>query len=215
MTSKHTAPRYGVVVPVKPPAFAKSRLGDLGDAQRRSLAEAFAADTVAAALAVESVARVLVATDDHRLAADLAGPGVLVLPDATTEDLNVSLVQAAIELVRRDGGDLRPVALCADLPALRADELGRALAAAPEEEMSFVADADGVGTTMVVAPDLHRFRPAFGHGSREAHLDLGAHEIDLDDVPTLRRDVDTPADLATALRLGIGARTARAAADLL
>ena len=100
-------------------------------------------------------------------------------------------------------------------PPLRPGELGRALDAAHEEEMSFVADADGVGTTMVVAPDLDRFRPAFGHGSREVHLDLGAHEIGLDDVPSLRRDVDTPADLASALALGIGPHTARVAADLL
>ncbi|QNN52088.1 2-phospho-L-lactate guanylyltransferase [Nocardioides mesophilus] len=206
--------RYGVVVPVKPPAFAKSRLGGLGDRTRRTLAQAFALDTVAAALATEGVATVLAVTDDHLLAAELAELGAQVLPDATTDDMNTSLVQAAVELVRRDAA-LRPAALCADLPALRADELSRALACAAGDEMSFVADADGIGTTLLVAPDLARFRPSFGAGSREMHLDLGAREIVLDDVPTLRRDVDTPADLAAALELGIGPRTARAAAVLL
>jgi 2-phospho-L-lactate guanylyltransferase len=73
--------------------------------------------------------------------------------------------------------------------------------------MSFVADAEGVGTTMVVAPDLDGFRPAFGPGSRERHLEAGAVEIDVD-VPTLRRDVDEPTDLDEAIALGVGSRTA-------
>ena len=47
MTPPDPAPvRYAVLVPVKPPAFAKSRLGDLGDDARRDLAAAFAVDTV-------------------------------------------------------------------------------------------------------------------------------------------------------------------------
>ena len=90
--------RFGVVVPVKPPAVAKSRLGGLGDDVRRALASAFAADTVEAALASERVACVLVVTDDHGLARDLADPGVEVIPDGAADDLNASLVQAAAEL---------------------------------------------------------------------------------------------------------------------
>ena len=43
--------RCVVVVPVKPPALGKSRLVGLTDEQRRELAEAFALDTVTAALA--------------------------------------------------------------------------------------------------------------------------------------------------------------------
>ena len=42
--------RFAVLVPVKPPAFAKSRLADLGDAARIDLATAFAVDTVTAVL---------------------------------------------------------------------------------------------------------------------------------------------------------------------
>src|SRR4051794_18143869 len=43
--------RFVVLVPVKPPAVGKSRLLGLDAAVRRSLAEAFAQDTVAACLA--------------------------------------------------------------------------------------------------------------------------------------------------------------------
>ena len=212
MTSSSKA-RFGVVVPVKPPAVAKSRLGGLGDDVRRALASAFAADTVEAALASERVACVLVVTDDHVLARELAGAGVEVIPDGAAEDLNASLVQAAAELIRRHPG-LRIAALCADLPALRPIELTRVLDASSHEAMAFVPDADGAGTTVVTAPDLETFRPCFGHGSRAAHLDAGADEIDVDDIASVRRDVDTPADLADVLRLGIGPRTSRVTAGL-
>lgn len=213
MSRPSSPPRFGVVVPVKPPAVAKSRLGGLGDEVRRALAAAFAADTVRAALGAEGVSCVLAVTDDHVLARDLAGLGAVVIPDAVADDLNASLVQAAAELVRRHPG-LRPVALCADLPALRPDDLHRALADAPEETMGFVSDSDGVGTTLLTAPDLARFDPCFGPDSRREHLDAGAREIVVADAPSLRRDVDTPTDLAEALRLGIGPRTSQVTAGL-
>lgn len=199
-------PRYAVLVPVKPPAVAKSRLGVLGDGPRQDLASAFVADTVAAVLDCEVVSRLLVVTDDHVLARRLAEHGVDVIPDGAT-GLNGTLVQAAAEVHRRDP-HLRLVALCADLPALRPAELARALAAAHPERMSFVSDEERVGTTTVVAPSIEVFRPAFGAASRRAHLEADAHEVDGVDVPGLRRDVDVPDDLAAAIRLGVGPRTA-------
>ncbi len=203
--SSTTPARFGVPVPVKPPAVAKSRLSSLGDRAREELVVAFASDTVAAALASPLVGAVLVVTDDHVLARTLAGPGVAVLPDGAVDDLNATLVQAAAELHRR-WPDLHLVALTADLPALRPDELTRVLAAAPEAP-SFVPDAEREGTTALLAPDPTSFRPRFGPGSRKAHLDDGCLEIDRSDVPGLRRDVDEPDDLAAALRLGVGPRT--------
>src|SRR4051794_18741628 len=200
-----SAPGFAVLVPVKRTAVAKSRLGGLGDAVRRDLASAFAADTVAAALACEQVASVLAVTDDHELAGGLRDLGADVIPDGTS-DLNGTLLQAAAEVHRRDPG-LALVALCADLPALRPDDVSRALAAADTSRMSFVADRQEVGTTAVVAPSLETFRPAFGDGSRRQHIEAGAFEITDLDLPTLRRDVDEPADLAEALRLGVGPRT--------
>jgi 2-phospho-L-lactate guanylyltransferase len=205
--------RYGVLVPVKPPAVAKSRLGGLGDDVRRKLAAAFAVDTVVAALASERVDLVLVVTDDHVLAEQLRDTGAQVIPDGAADDLNASLVQGAAELARRRP-DLRIAAVCADLPALRADDLTRALDAAPQAAMGFVADADGIGTTLVTAPDRAAFRPSFGPESRTEHLLQGAEEIRLDDAMSLRRDVDTPEDLEEALRRGIGARTSQVTAGL-
>jgi 2-phospho-L-lactate guanylyltransferase len=212
MSEPSSATRFAVLVPVKPPSVGKSRLGDLGDRSRTDLASAFAADTVTAALACDLVARVLVVTDDHVLAGDLAGMGVEVIPDGTG-DLNGTLVQAAAEMHRRDPG-LRLAALCADLPALRPQELAAALAATDGSRMSFVADEERVGTTAVIAPSIETFRPAFGPGSRREHLEAGAHEVVEVDVPSLRRDVDDPANLAEAMLLGVGPRTALVATSL-
>ncbi len=206
MSGSLPQPRYGVLVPVKPPAVAKSRLAPLGEQVRSELATAFALDTVAAALASTAVGRVLAVTDDHVLAAALAGLGALVMPDGVSDDLNGSLLQAAAELGRRFP-ELRPAALCADLPSLRTDELTRALAAAPDDAPAFVADADGTGTTLLVAPSLAGFRPRFGADSARAHVAAGAVALDAVDVPSLRRDVDTPEDLEAALELGVGPRT--------
>ena len=55
MSTPPPALRCAVVVPVKPPAFGKSRLVGLSDEQRRDLAEAFALDTVQAASATPGV----------------------------------------------------------------------------------------------------------------------------------------------------------------
>jgi 2-phospho-L-lactate guanylyltransferase len=209
MSLLSSSPRYGVLVPVKPPAVAKSRLAPLGEPARSELATAFAMDSVAAALDCPAVARVLAVTDDFRLAAALREAGADVVPDGVSDDLNGALTQAAAELVRRDP-DLHLAALCADLPALRAEDLARALAAAPDDGMAFVADAEGSGTTLVTASDLASFDPRFGPDSADAHRAAGAHEIALADVPSLRRDVDTPADLEAALDLGVGPRTSLA-----
>jgi 2-phospho-L-lactate/phosphoenolpyruvate guanylyltransferase len=206
-------PSFAVLVPVKPAARAKSRLAPLGDLARRSLVAAFAADTVVAALRSPRVGAVLVVTDDHLLADDLSRLGAHVVPDGVAGDLNESLVQAAAE-ARRRWPRLAPAAICADLPALDPAELTEALLVASEHPAAFVADASGEGTTMVAAASPDDFTPCFGPGSRAAHAAHGAREIVEVDVPTLRRDVDTPSDLAEALTLGVGDRTATVTAGI-
>lgn len=198
--------RFGVLVPVKPTRVAKSRLAPLGDEVRRSLVWSMAADTVTAALASPLVACVLAVTDDHRLAAGLREVGASVLPDGAS-DLNRSLTEAAAELLRLRP-DLGVASLCADLPALRPEDLTRALAVAARFEAAFVADAAGSGTTMVTARSLETFLPRYGPRSRAEHRGAGLHEIVEVDVPTLRHDVDTADALAVAASIGVGARTA-------
>lgn len=206
-----TAPSWALVVPVKPPAHGKSRLVGTTDEQRRELAEAFALDTVTAAAGAAGVVGVLVVTDDFRLAAALREAGHDVVPDGVSEDLNATLVQGAAEAVRRWPGAV-PAALCADLPALRADELGAVLAEAADvvgnDGAAFVRDRAGTGTTLYAAPPA-RFDPRFGVGSAERHAAEGATEVGAG-AASVRTDVDDFADLGVAMVLGLGDRTARA-----
>ncbi|WP_193612307.1 2-phospho-L-lactate guanylyltransferase [Nocardioides lijunqiniae] len=204
-------PSYAVVVPVKPPALGKSRIVGLDDHQRRDLARAFALDTVEACLACEHVAQVLVATDDAAFSREFAALGCATVPDGDTSDLNAALRQAVAEARRRWPG-LLPAALLADLPALRSRELDEALASFVPDGPSFVADTERTGTTLYTAP-YDEFDPQFGLDSRHAHLVTGALELGLE-LASLRRDVDDLDDLREALALGVGAHTARVAAEL-
>ncbi len=98
-----------------------------------------------------------------------------------------------------------PVVVCADLPALRPEDLARALALVEPGRAAFVADVSGAGTTMYTAP-YGSFEPRFGPGSRAAHGADGAAEIP-GRLSSLRRDVDDVDDLRAALELGVGGHT--------
>ncbi|WP_217246753.1 2-phospho-L-lactate guanylyltransferase [Streptomyces sp. AC602_WCS936] len=207
--------QWTLVVPVKPLARAKSRLSDTAhDGVRPGLALAFAQDTVTAALACPEVADVAVVTDDARAGRELAKLGAGVVPDEPGGGLNAALAHgAAVVRARRPA---RPVAaLNADLPALRPAELARVLAAASEFPRAFLADAAGIGTTLLAAAPGRELTPAFGSDSRSRHRASGAVELRLREVDSVRQDVDTGGDLRAALALGVGPRTAAVAARLL
>jgi 2-phospho-L-lactate/phosphoenolpyruvate guanylyltransferase len=205
---------WSVLLPVKVLAQAKSRLAGLAGPRRAELALALACDTVTAVLRTGQAARAVVITDDPVAAAALGGLGALVVPDEPRDGLNAALRHGAAYAAARWPG-CGTAALSADLPALRPEELGRALTAAAARPNAFVADAAGDGTTLYTAAPGAAFRPAFGLASRARHASGGAAELELRDIPGLRRDVDTPADLRGAAALGLGPRTAPLAAELL
>jgi 2-phospho-L-lactate guanylyltransferase len=205
---------WSVLMPVKVLAQAKSRLAELTGPRRGEFALAVAADTVRAVLASQAAARVIVITDDQVARDALAGLGALVVPDGPREGLNAALRHgAAYASAGWPGTGL--AALFADLPALRPEEIGRALRAAAAWPTAFVADAAGDGTTMYTAAPGVPFQPAFGLASRSRHAAGGAAELTLEHIPGLRQDVDTPDDLRVAVALGLGPRSAPLAAELL
>lgn len=201
------SPGWCLVVPVKRLAVAKSRLAGSAGAYRAALALAFAADTVTAALATASVLEVIAVTDDPEAARLLARLGARVVTDEPDSGLNPALRHGAAAAAER-----HPLAglgaLSADLPALRPGELSSALRSGGEHGSAVVADAGGTGTTAYLVSAGGTFRPAFGPNSLQAHVTGGAHALTGVDLASLRRDVDTPADLAEAVRLGVGAHTA-------
>jgi 2-phospho-L-lactate guanylyltransferase len=205
---------WSVLMPVKVLARAKSRLAGLAGPRRGELALALAGDTLTAVLACAEVARVIVITDDQVAAAALTGIGALVVADEPRDGLNAALRHGAAYAASRWPGS-GTAALSADLPALRPAELAGALRAASAWRTAFVADAAGDGTTLYTASPGVALEPAFGLASRSRHAAGGAAELDLDGIPGLRRDVDTPADLRSATLLGLGPRSAPLAAELL
>jgi 2-phospho-L-lactate guanylyltransferase len=214
---------WTVIVPVKRLETAKTRLrGALAaPGEHEALVLAMALDTIAAALGSPAVGRVVVVTADPSTATEAELLGAEVVPDVPESGLNPALAYAAAYVRRSGTSGLEPgvAAIAADLPALRADELSEALRSAdataresgpPGSARSFVADAAGTGTVLLAAPPGALLEPCFGAGSARAHLASGAAPL-RGPWLGLRRDVDTPADLAEAFVLGVGPRTSAAA----
>ncbi|MGW6277388.1 2-phospho-L-lactate guanylyltransferase [Kribbella sp. NPDC055071] len=195
-----------LVIPVKRTAIAKSRLAPAYPQHRPEFARAFAIDTTAAALASPLVHAVLVVTDDPLVAADVTAVGARVVPDLPAAGLNEALLHGATVAAAEFPGNA-VATLSADLPALRPAELTAALAAfvAPR---SFVIDLPGTGTTMLATAPGIPLDPHFGVGSALAHQASGAIPIELSAIESVQRDVDTAADLAHAVQLGVGPATA-------
>lgn len=230
-TRTATGPAWTAVLPVKRLSAGKSRLrGALPRTAHRDLALAVAFDTVAAVAACPLVHRLLVVTDDPLVRAATAALGAATIPDPPPHTLNdaftagaeAALSDAALSDAASAGAwtaartatgaagawtaaGAAVVALTADLPALRPGELAAALAAAEAYPRSFVPDAEGTGTTMLTARGVP-LGPRFGPGSAAAHAGSGAARL-AGDWPSLRRDVDTPANLSEAALLGLGPRT--------
>jgi 2-phospho-L-lactate guanylyltransferase len=169
---------------------------------------------VAAALACATVRGVAVVTGDALAGRELAALGAHIVADEPGGGLNAALAHGA-EAVRARDPECAVAALNADLPALRPRELARVLAAAAEFPRAFLADAAAIGTTLLAASPGRELLPAFGGDSRARHRTSGAVELRLDAVDSVRQDVDTREDLRAALTLGVGPRTAAAAARLL
>ncbi len=218
--ARPTTLTWSLVIPVKVLAQAKSRLTGLAGQRRAEFALAMAADTVEAAVRAETVAAVLVVTDDPEVRAIAAELGATVLADTPAGGLNEALAHGAAYSQDR-WPERGRAGLAGDLPALRSRELTVALAAAARLQTAFVPDADGTGTTLYAAVPGAQFRPQFGPASRERHLatgaveigagEIGAGEIGAGEIGTglagLRRDVDTIEDLRAAAKIGLGSRS--------
>jgi 2-phospho-L-lactate guanylyltransferase len=205
-----------LVVPVKPLAKAKSRLrgaadGGIGEPRAHArLAMALLRDTIDAVRAAPVVRRLLVVSSDPVVSAELGVFGIDVAPDGPVSGLNPAYERGAA-LLREDDPAAAVGALQADLPALRPDELDEAVAAAlalfaAGVRRAFVADAEGTGTTFLLAAPGTALDPRFGVGSARRHERSGAHPLH-GSWPGLRRDVDTAADLREATALGVGEHT--------
>ena len=170
---------WTLLIPVKPLPRGKSRLrsATADPAGHARLVDAIRRHTMRAAEEADGVNRVLIVDQ----------PG-----------LNAAL-RAAAEQARRQFPEDGVAALVGDLPALRPSELAAALTQAADYPRAFVADSAGTGTTLLTARPGVTLDPAFGAGSARRHATAA---VQLEAGPGLRCDVDTPADLAMATKLG-------------
>jgi 2-phospho-L-lactate guanylyltransferase len=174
---------WTIVVPFKGTAAAKSRVSEPG---RAELAIAMALDTVEAALVV---APVVVVTSEAAAAGFEQLGATVVIDSAHGLNAAISLGIAGVHV-----------------PALGSAELAAALAGAAGHPLAMVADADGVGTVLLTSLDPAAISPAFGPGSRSAHVALGHIELEVPAGSGLRRDVDTREQLLALP--AVGRRTA-------
>lgn len=196
---------WWVVVPVKDARAGKSRLAAvLDDEARTDLVRRMATATVAALLAAEHVAAVVLATPDVVLAERLRGPRVAVVPDPPPAGrpgepgLDAAVLAGAARA--RAAAPGAPVAVVlGDLPHLRPSDVDAVLVAATRHPRAHVPDVAGTGTTMLTATAPHALRPAFGRGSSARHAASGHVRLDVPPTSGARRDVDEPADLAALL----------------
>ena len=211
-------PDVGLIIAVKRLAAAKTRLAPVFSARtRENVVLAMLVDTLTAAARAGSLRSITVITPDEAAAAAASELGAEVLADPTpeghTDPLNNAIAaaeRAIAESVSNIANIANIVVLQGDLPALQTQELSEAIAAARHHRRSFVADRLGTGTSALFAFGA-TLDPQFGPDSSARHRRSGAIEL-TGAWPGLRCDVDTPADLAVARRLGVGAATARAIA---
>ncbi|MCV7441793.1 2-phospho-L-lactate guanylyltransferase [Mycobacterium paraense] len=202
-----------LIIAVKRLAAAKTRLAPVFSARTRErVVLAMLIDTLTAASGVAALGSITVITPDDAAAAAAAELGAGVLADPTPEG-NSDPLNSAIATAERAVSEsfANIVVLQGDLPALQTQELAEAIAAARHHRRSFVADRLATGTAALCAFGAP-LDPQFGPDSCARHRRSGAIEL-TGAWPGLRCDVDTPADLTAARRLGVGSATARAVAQ--
>lgn len=193
------------VVALKAGALVKSRLGGLPDPVRRRLAQTMAMDTLRALGG--ALDHVLVISDQPGLTSRLtrAGLSVEVVAEERPAGLNAALRHG--DDLLRGRGFSRVLACVGDLPALRPAAVRQIVATAGAQPRSYLADASGIGTTMLIARGVP-LDPRFQGRSAAAHHSSGASPLHPDarsgSWSDARRDVDTEVELHDAIGLGLG-----------
>lgn len=213
------------VLPVKRFAAAKRRLATgLDDERREALVAAMLEDVLEAIGAARSIEGTIVVSDEPAAAKAAARAGTELIPDPCGEaeqegggdrggssgghSLAALAGVASAEEREADCAVLLP----GDCPLLDPRELDRMLTGVPSRYVAVVPDRHGTGTNALVLAPPDAIRPSFGEGSRDRHV-AAAREagipFEVEDVPSLALDLDTPADIV-ALARELEARPGRA-----
>jgi 2-phospho-L-lactate guanylyltransferase len=187
------------ILPVKRFGAAKQRLADvLGAGSRQALAQAMFLDVLVSLRRMGEIDGVVVITRDPVAEAAASSHRVPVLSDAGTGQSPAAEVglRHAVAL-----GAARALLVPGDVPLLDPREVDAWLAACRRDplDLRVVPDRHGEGTNALLIDPPGAFEPAFGEGSLERHLERARATglaFQVDPVPSLLGDVDTPEDLA-------------------
>jgi 2-phospho-L-lactate guanylyltransferase len=189
------------LVPVKPFAGAKTRLGEvLSAVEREALARAMLARTLGVVAKADSIERVLVVSRDPEALAMARGLGAHPAPETSPGGLNPALGEATAAAAR--GGAKAVLVLPTDLPLLAPEDI-RALVerASPSPVVVVAPDRFDRGTNALLMAPPALIEYAFGVQSFRAHAELAQAiraRLEIVRRPGLSLDVDGPDDLAFA-----------------
>lgn len=192
--------RIHAVIPVKNPAFGKSRLAPVLDAkERRALCQFLARRTLDICAEAFGAQMTIVVTSAPDVARYATQAGAQLVPeDAGADDLNAAIA-LGIGRARLDGADTVLV-VPADLALLDIAELRSAAEAIPDAPgCLIVPDRRETGTNLIglAPPDAKLL--SFGELSSRRHADLAAragYKVRFHRSAALALDLDTPEDYA-------------------
>lgn len=193
--------RIAAIIPVGTLEGAKTRLGEMLDAEeRRDLVEDLLERTVVAALAVVALDDVLVVSPDREVLRRASAMGARTLRQRS-RGLNAGLREARADVVA--GGAEAVLILPIDLPFVSTEAIEAVVAplagatTGPGPTVVLVTDRHGTGTNALGLRPPDVIDVAFGPGSRRVHRaaagSVGATYVEFDGPLTI--DLDTPDDL--------------------
>ncbi len=190
--------RIAAIVPAKPLARAKTRLGDtLSDAERANVAAQLLERVLAALHAAHGIDSVWVVGGDERVR-DLAARHDAEYVEEPGHDLNESL---ALALERLPSEVTHALLIPMDLPFLSGEALDLLVDDASQDgtDVLIAPDRWGHGTNALLVVRPFRLQPAFGVESLARHMAAAASQglaVAVFYSRDFAFDIDTPADLA-------------------
>jgi 2-phospho-L-lactate guanylyltransferase len=193
------------VLPIKSFDAAKQRLSAaLGNGSRQALARSMFADVLASLRHAPGLDAVVVVTADREAELASTGDTVSVLRDVHQDGQSAAARIGIAHAIER--GYERVLLVPGDTPLLDAGELRAMLsrASSARRPVTIVPDRHGTGTNALLLSPPDAIDPAFGPDSFRRHVAAAeAAELDheVESLPSLIHDVDTPDDLAELVRL--------------
>src|SRR2546425_11308711 len=206
-----------LLIPIKDPANAKSRLADFLSAdERRRLASAMFEDVSRAIKAARKPDRVVIVTS-YKPALESAralGWDVLIEENQISESASVDWASGVLA----ERGFDTAMRLPADIPLIQAEDIDALLSVDLDAPGALlVPSRDGTGTNAIIRTPPTLFPSRFGPNSLELHKREGARagvECVVSNNPRVALDIDELADLRVLLENGLGTASVDAAIEM-